>query len=117
MRKLLDQVGTLQRKRDNRGSTNPQARVTARACRHRAARPGDPADPGAVPLSQRKSPKWNATEDGIIIWKTPDEDKVPFLLKFNIVTQFRYLNTLDSDTAYTDHLGVVREVHTRKTSP
>ena len=38
---------------------------------------------------------------------------MPFLLKFNINTQLRYLNTQDSDETYTDHLGVVRDVHTR----
>ena len=38
---------------------------------------------------------------------------MPFLLKFNVNTQLRYLNTLDSDETFTDHLGVVREVHTR----
>ena len=38
---------------------------------------------------------------------------MPFLLKFNINTQIRYLNTQDSDETYTDHLGVSREVHTR----
>ena len=51
--------------------------------------------------------------DGIVIWETPEDAKVPFLLKFNVNTQIRYLNTQDSDTAYTDHLGVSREVHTR----
>jgi hypothetical protein len=38
---------------------------------------------------------------------------VPFLLKFNNNTQVRYLNTLDSQDTFTDHLGVVREVHRR----
>jgi hypothetical protein len=38
---------------------------------------------------------------------------VPFLLKFNINTQLRYLNTQDSVDSFTDHLGVTREVHTR----
>jgi hypothetical protein len=51
--------------------------------------------------------------DGIIIWETPADAKVPFLLRFNINTQLRYLNTQDSDTTFTDHLGVAREVHTR----
>ena len=51
--------------------------------------------------------------DGIVIWQTPDDAAVPFLLNFNINTQLRYLNTTSSDDAYTDHLGVVREVHTR----
>jgi len=52
-------------------------------------------------------------QDGIVIWQTPDTDKVPFLLKFNDNTQVRYLNTLSSDDTFTDHLGNVREVHKR----
>ena len=51
--------------------------------------------------------------DGIVIWQTPDDARVPFLLNFNINTQLRYLNTQSSDETFTDHLGVVREVHTR----
>jgi hypothetical protein len=51
--------------------------------------------------------------DGIVIWETPADAKVPFLLKFNINTQLRYLNTQDSDTTFTDHLGVSRDVHKR----
>ena len=39
--------------------------------------------------------------------------QVPFLLKFNVNTQIRYLNTLGSDPTYTDHLGVTRDVHER----
>jgi hypothetical protein len=34
-------------------------------------------------------------------------------MKFNINTQFRYLNTLDSNDTFVDHLGNVREVHKR----
>ncbi len=45
--------------------------------------------------------------------KLPQTPSVPFLLKFNINTQLRYLNTQDSDETYTDHLGVARDVHTR----
>jgi hypothetical protein len=52
-------------------------------------------------------------QDGIIIWKTPDDATVPFSIKFNINTQFRYLNTLNSPQTFTDHLGNVREVHRR----
>ena len=51
--------------------------------------------------------------DGIIIWETPADARVPFLLKFNINTQLRYLNTMDSEESFTDHLGVTREVHRR----
>ena len=38
---------------------------------------------------------------------------MPFLLKFNNNTQVRYLNTQSSDETFTDHLGVVRDVHLR----
>jgi uncharacterized coiled-coil protein SlyX len=52
-------------------------------------------------------------QDGIVIWKNPDDSKVRFLLRFNVNTQLRYLNTKNSNDTFTDHLGVVREVHTR----
>ncbi len=52
-------------------------------------------------------------QDGIVIWQTPDDVKVPFLLKFNNNTQIRYLNTTSTNPTFTDHLGVDREVHAR----
>src|SRR5262245_41098085 len=55
----------------------------------------------------------NRYRDGIVIWETSEHAKVPFLLKFNVNTQIRYLNTLDSKETFTDHLGVVRDVNTR----
>ena len=51
--------------------------------------------------------------EGIILAQTPDDAKVPFLLRFNNNTQIRYLNTLSSHETFTDHLGTLREVHTR----
>lgn len=51
--------------------------------------------------------------DGMVIWETPADARIPFLLKFNINTQLRYLNTQNSDEQFTDHLGVVRDVHVR----
>jgi hypothetical protein len=51
--------------------------------------------------------------DGIIIWQTSKDAKVPFLLRFNNNTQLRYLNTLSSDDTFTDHLGNVRDVNKR----
>jgi hypothetical protein len=68
------------------------------------------APAGAQSASQTNTDRYR---DGMIIWETPDDAKVPFLLKFNINTQLRYLNTLDSDDEYTDHLGVTRPVHRR----
>ena len=52
-------------------------------------------------------------QDGIVIWQAPEDAKVPLLMRFNLNTQVRYLNTTDSDDTFTDHLGVVREVHKR----
>jgi hypothetical protein len=58
-------------------------------------------------------PNGDRYRDGIVIWETPADARVPFLLKFNINTQLRYLNTQTSDEIFTDHLGVARDVHTR----
>ena len=55
----------------------------------------------------------NRYRDGMVIWETPADAPVPFLLKFNINTQLRYLNTQNSDETFTDHLGVSREVNNR----
>ena len=52
-------------------------------------------------------------QDGMVLWQTSDDAKVPFLVRFNLNTQFRYLNTTDSDETFVDHLGNVREVHNR----
>src|SRR5262249_15185950 len=52
-------------------------------------------------------------KDGMVIWETPADAQVPFLLKFNINTQLRYLNTQDSEESFTDHLGVTRDVNNR----
>ena len=51
-------------------------------------------------------------QDGIV-WQTTETARVPFMLKFNNNTQIRYLNTLDSSSSFTDHLGVTRDVHRR----
>jgi hypothetical protein len=52
-------------------------------------------------------------QDGIVICQTPDDARVPLLMRFNLNTQVRYLNTESCDDTFTDHLGVVREVHKR----
>ena len=72
--------------------------------------------PSAAQGAEAPAPQPETNEryrDGMVIWQTPDDDKFPFLLKFNLNTQFRYLNTLSSDDTFTDHLGNVRDVHTR----
>ncbi|HEY2753284.1 hypothetical protein [Phenylobacterium sp.] len=52
-------------------------------------------------------------QDGIVIWQTPNDAKVPFLLRYNINSQVRYLNTTSGSETFTDHLGVVRSVNLR----
>jgi hypothetical protein len=68
---------------------------------------GQPAPAAAPPATNERY------RDGMVIWETPADASVPFLLKFNINTQLRYLNTQNSEETFTDHLGVPREVHTR----
>src|SRR5262245_36767624 len=36
----------------------------------------------------------NRYRDGIVIWETPEDAKVPFLLRLQGTTQLRYINTL-----------------------
>jgi hypothetical protein len=68
---------------------------------------GQAASPAPSPANNERY------RDGMVIWETNPDVQVPFLLKFNINTQLRYLNTQSSEETFTDHLGVVREVHTR----
>src|SRR5688572_24934306 len=77
-------------------------RTLTESAGHAVQTPAPPADTSA-----------DRYRDGIVIWETPAGADVPFLLNFNINTQLRYLNTMSSDETYTDHLGVVREVHAR----
>jgi hypothetical protein len=70
--------------------------------------------PESVRAPQTNDDRYDESyRDGIVIRQTSEEAKVPFLLKFNVNTQLRYLNTLDSKQTYTDHLGVTRDVHQR----
>ncbi|HEY0727023.1 MAG TPA: hypothetical protein VGD38_03065, partial [Pyrinomonadaceae bacterium] len=111
---LLDQVERLQRRLD--GPTTADAQLTAQAA-ETAAPLKDPApaentsaDPVAAPKAPNDDDRYR---DGIVIWETKEDATVPFLLKFTNTTQVRYLNTLASNDTFTDHLGVVREVHKR----
>ena len=73
--------------------------------------PGTSSPP--ITVAQTKSTDNDRYQDGIVIWQTPDDARVPFLMKFNVNTQVRYLNTLSANDTFTDHLGNVREVHKR----
>jgi hypothetical protein len=125
---LLEQVDRLQRRLDGGTATDVSlagqpivAPTTADASVPAANAALNTTQPVTKPASTSVNPASVAVpqtnderyRDGMVIWETPETAKVPFLLKFNINTQLRYLNTLSSDETFTDHLGVVREVHTR----
>ena len=126
---LLEMVDRLQRKMDgptvaNSSRADQPASASAPAentipsttTADAAVQPKQTADatvsspPAPVPQA---TPEEDRYRDGIVIWQTHEDAKVPFLLKFNVNTQVRYLNTLSSESTFTDHLGVVREVNTR----
>jgi len=116
---LLEQVDRLQRRLDG-PNAQPGGPAGASAQLADAAVPvTNPASAPAQPVNaektsaQIKPEKEDRYEDGIIIYRNSDDAKVPFLLKFNNNTQIRYLNTLNSNDTFTDHLGNVREVHRR----
>jgi len=120
---LLDQVDRLQRRLDGGADASVSGQPILVPSTADASAPatnavlntppaGTKPDPSIQPVAaQPASPE--RYQQGIIIWKTPDDAKVPFLLNFNVNTQLRYLNTLNSKENFTDHLGNVREVHTR----
>jgi hypothetical protein len=68
------------------------------------------AQPESVPTPRKNLPRYR---DGIIIWETPEDAEVPFLLRLQGTTQVRYINTLSSQDTFTDHLGVTYPVDKR----
>jgi hypothetical protein len=119
---LLEQVDRMQRRLDGvPAAAAPPGTPTPAAERAQpspgAAGPQPPApNAGAAstaPASAASPDAADHYQDGMVIWQNPENAKVPFLLRLNNNTQIRYLNTTDSADTYTDHLGVVRDVHTR----
>src|SRR5262245_41022468 len=103
---LMEQVDRLQRQLD--GVPAPSAPQAV------AAGPAPNAGRASTPQASVDTPaKEDRYKDGMIIWQNAEDAKVPFLLRFNVNTQIRYLNTTDSTETFTDHLGVVRAVNTR----
>src|SRR5215207_2906100 len=117
---LLEMMDRLQRKLDgvpsadvSRTAQPPGPAEEAEASAQPAAAQEAVETSPSVSPAEPKPPDDDHYEDGIVIWKNSEDAKVPFLLKFNNNTQIRYLNTVNSDATFTDHLGVVREVHRR----
>jgi len=102
---LIEQLDSLRQQFDRNIAANVSPEGSPRV--------KDAADAAAKAASANQNKDPSRYEDGIIIWQTSDDAKVPFALRFNNNTQLRYLNTLDSNDSFTDHLGNVREVHRR----
>jgi hypothetical protein len=117
---LLETVDRLQRRLDGLGiadgSRTAQPAGPAQGANASAPLAAPPEPSAALPTrspTRAQSAEDDHYQDGILIWKNSEDARVPFLLKFNVNTQIRYLNTQDSKDTFTDHLGVIREVHTR----
>jgi hypothetical protein len=125
---LLEQVDRLQRRLDGVRATDvaiagqPIAPLTTADASVPAANDAlnspqpvsNPATTSVQPASAAaKPPNDERYGQGIVLVQTSDDARVPLLLNFNVNTQIRYLNTLNSDETFTDHLGNVREVHRR----
>jgi hypothetical protein len=120
---VQDLIGQLQRLLD--GGSIVDKPITASTATNASApgsnsalnpQPGNPAS-ASTPLTPAASAgpatRNDRYRDGMVIWETGEDAKVPFLLKFNVNSQVRYLNTLDGQTSFVDHLGVERDVHLR----
>jgi hypothetical protein len=123
---LLEQMNRLQRRLDGGTATDvsiagqpigPPATTDASVPAANAASNTTETDSASTSTQPAPAaatqPNDERYRDGIIIWQTGKDAKVPFLLRFNNNTQLRYLNTLSGDDTFTDHLGVVREVNKR----
>lgn len=113
---LLEMVGRLQHRVDGAATAEAQPAVEPQGQLQAAEAPVPLANAGnasAPPASVGKQEKEDRYQDGMVIWQNSDDARVPFLMKFNVNTQVRYLNTMSSDDTFTDHLGNVREVHKR----
>lgn len=119
-RALLETVERLQRKLESESHENlasgdhpaasPQA-ANGLAMTAPVAQ-GTPALSVSASVAQDTLPE-DRYKDGILLWQTKGESSVPFQLRFTNITQFRYLNTLNTNDTFVDHLGNVREVAKR----
>jgi hypothetical protein len=125
---LLEQVDRLQRRFDGGAATDvsmvgqpivpPTTADAAAAADAALSTPQPVTDSGSTSeqsISVAATPQTDDERyrDGMVIWQSREDARVPFLLKFNVNTQLRYLNTLSSPETFTDHLGNSHEVHTR----
>ena len=85
--------------------------------------PATPASPGLAPPYVPASPAdlnkpvgaWELPhyDEGFVLVSTPPAMPMPFRLRLNHVSQFKYTNTVSVHSTYTTHLGVVTPVNKR----
>ncbi|WP_293406050.1 FlxA-like family protein [Phenylobacterium sp.] len=110
---LTQTLGRLQQQLDARpvaSAAPPAPPPTATPPAQTALAPPPVAKASSESMGQKLAERY---QDGIVIWQTPPDADVPFLLKYNINSQVRYLNTTSGDDTFTDHLGVERGVNLR----
>jgi hypothetical protein len=69
--------------------------------------------PATQPVADRNIAAEDAYEDSIVLVKTPEDARVPVLLRFWDISQLRYTNSQLGNDSYTDHLGAIRPVTRR----
>jgi hypothetical protein len=82
------------------------------------ARSGEPdsSEPrGTADQPEAKPGDWESPhyDEGFVLVSSSDPGRLPYRLKLNHVSQFRYTNTTDVNATYVDHLGRTREVNRR----
>ena len=65
------------------------------------------------PAADRSIAADDPYEDSIVLVKTPEDARVPILLRFWDISQLRYTNSQLGNDSYIDHLGAVRPVTRR----
>jgi hypothetical protein len=96
----------------NPGPVNPDpAPMPGPAAKPEDAPPQLPQTIAGDATTQDKEARYS--QDGLVIAQSSEGARVPFLVNLNLNTQLRYLNTLSSESTFTDHLGGVHDVHKR----
>jgi hypothetical protein len=75
-----------------------------------AQRAQESGEPGAQ--RAQESDEWKAPhyDKGFVLVESPESAPLPFRLKLNHVSQFKYTDTLNVDHTFTDHLGNEKQV-------
>jgi hypothetical protein len=114
---ILQLMDELQRKLDGRpgaiAQQSPPAPQPALVPAAQATLPPKPAAPATQPAADRNIAAEDPYEDSIVLVKTPEDAKIPVLLRFWDISQLRYTNSQLGNSSYTDHLGAVRPVTRR----